>query len=172
MANIKKFLDQDGVSTLWSLVAQEVATVDTKAKKNAEDVAALTTKVNNLKNYDDTDIKAKVKANTDAIATLNSAGEGSVVKTVGDKVAEIVAGADEKYDTLKEISDWILSDTTGAAKMNSDITSLKAAVGDSSVADQVSAALTTAKAYADTKDMTALTTEEIQQIIADTKAGN
>ena len=172
MAEIKKFLDQDGVSTLWTLVAAEVSAVDTKTKKNAEDITALTTKVNNLKNYDDTDIKAEVKANTDAIATLNGAGDGSVVKTVGDKVAEIVAGADERYDTLKEISNWILSDTTGAAKMNSDITSLKAAVGDSSVADQVSTALTTAKEYADTKEAIALTAEEIKQIIADAKVGN
>ena len=36
----------------------------------------------------------------------------------------IVAGADKSYDTLKEIADWILSDTTGAAKMANDITRL------------------------------------------------
>ena len=37
MADIKKFLDQDGVSTLWSRIAEEVAKVDRKAEKNAED---------------------------------------------------------------------------------------------------------------------------------------
>lgn len=35
-----------------------------------------------------------------------------------------MAGADKSYDTLKEIADWILSDTTGAAKMANDITRL------------------------------------------------
>ena len=38
--DIKKFLDQAGVSTLWSRVAEEVAKVDAKAVKNAEDIAA------------------------------------------------------------------------------------------------------------------------------------
>lgn len=41
-----------------------------------------------------------------------------------EEVAKIVAGADKSYDTLKEIADWILSDTTGAAKMANDITRL------------------------------------------------
>ena len=42
-----------------------------------------------------------------------------------EEVAKIVAGADESFDTLKEIGDWILSDTTGAAKMVADIENLK-----------------------------------------------
>jgi len=36
--DIKKFLDQAGVSTLWSRVAEEVAKVDAKAVKNAGDI--------------------------------------------------------------------------------------------------------------------------------------
>lgn len=40
-------------------------------------------------------------------------------------VAEIVAGADARYDTLKEIADWITNDTTGAASMANDIEALK-----------------------------------------------
>ena len=39
MADIKKFLDQQGVSTLWSRVAQEVKKVDDKTVKNAEDIS-------------------------------------------------------------------------------------------------------------------------------------
>lgn len=46
-----------------------------------------------------------------------------------EEVAKIVANADTKYDTLKEIADWILSDTTGAAKMASDILQLQNYVG-------------------------------------------
>lgn len=45
-----------------------------------------------------------------------------------EKVVEIVDGADSSYDTLKEIADWILNDTTGAAQMANDITTLKANV--------------------------------------------
>lgn len=51
--------------------------------------------------------------------------EGDDTKSVrtisAEEVAKIVAGADANFDTLKEIADWIKSDTTGAAKMASDI---------------------------------------------------
>lgn len=33
------------------------------------------------------------------------------------EVAKVVAGADADFDSLKEVADWIKSDTTGAAKM-------------------------------------------------------
>lgn len=86
--------------------------------------------------YDDTEVKASIKANSDAINVLNGSGEGSVSKQVADAVASIVADAPEAYDTLKEISDWISSHADDAAAMNSqintnktDIASLKALVG-------------------------------------------
>ena len=41
------------------------------------------------------------------------------------KVAEIVAGAPEDFDTLKEMSDWIASHENSAAEMNSAIQTLK-----------------------------------------------
>ena len=40
-------------------------------------------------------------------------------------VAGIVDGAPETFDTLKEIADWILNDTTGAADMANDIKALE-----------------------------------------------
>ena len=46
-------------------------------------------------------------------------------KLVADAIAEVVASADTSFDTLKEIADWILNDTTGAAKMANDIEDLK-----------------------------------------------
>lgn len=52
-------------------------------------------------------------------------GDSSEVGSVAYQIAQIVAGADTRYDTLKEISDWIISDTTGAAKMASDILALQ-----------------------------------------------
>lgn len=41
------------------------------------------------------------------------------------EIAKIVDGADAKYDTLKEIADWISNDSTGAASMANDIENLK-----------------------------------------------
>ena len=145
--DIKKFLDQAGVSTLWSRVAEEVAKVDAKAAQNASDIAGHETRLTNAESkiealekgtYDDTEVRELIGANateigknTAAIAILNSDAEtsGSVAHTANAaaaaKVAEIVAGADASYDTLKEIADWILNDTTGAANMANDIAALQ-----------------------------------------------
>ena len=161
--DIKKFLDQAGVSTLWSRVAEEVAKVDAKAVKNAEDIAAHAGDIATMKGqiaaleagtYDDTELRGLIGDNADAIADnvaaiaiLNgdAATTGSVANTANAaaaaKVAEIVAGADANFDTLKEIADWILNDTTGAADMANDIAALQGLVGDKAVAEQIADAI-------------------------------
>ena len=180
MADIKKFLDQAGVSTLWSRVAEEVAKVDAKAVKNAEDIAAQATRLSNAEakiealeagTYDDTELRGLISANTaaheanaTAIATLNGTAEtvGSVANTAttvaATKVAEIVAGADTSFDTLKEIADWILNDTTGAAHMANSIANLQTLVGNKAVAEQIAEAISAEglDKYALAADLTAL----------------
>lgn len=178
--DIKKFLDQAGVSTLWSRVAEEVAKVDAKAVKNAEDIAAHAGKIQTMEGqiaaleagtYDDSEVrgliagnKAAHEANAAAIATLNGAADvaGSVANTANAaaaaKVAEIVANADADFDTLKEIADWILNDTTGAADMANDIAALQGLVGDVAVATQIANAIAAEglDKYALAADLTAL----------------
>ena len=83
-------------------------------------------------------LEVRVKANEDAIGVLNGEGEGSVKKQVSDAIAGVVASAPEDFDTLKEVADWIASDTTGAAKMQADIARLDgAATVDGSVKKQI-----------------------------------
>lgn len=164
MAEIKKFLDQAGVSTLWSRIAEEVAKVDAKAVKNAGDIAAHGTRLDSAEakiealeagTYNDSELrgliannKAAHEANATAIATLNGNADvaGSVANTATSiaaaKVAEIVANADADFDTLKEIADWITNDTTGAADMANDIAALQGLVGDKAVATQIAEAIT------------------------------
>jgi hypothetical protein len=180
MADIKKFLDQAGVSTLWSRIAEEVAKVDDKAVKNAEDIAAHAGKIQTMEGqiaaleagtYDDTAVRGLIKDNADAIgvntaaiATLNGDANvaGSVANTATSiaaaKVAEIVADADADFDTLKEIADWILNDTTGAADMANDIAALQGLVGDTAVATQIAEAIAAEglDKYALAADLTAL----------------
>lgn len=170
--DLKKFLDQSGVSTLWSQVAKEVAKVDAKVAVNAEDIGSLKSKVAALEagTYDDSAVRELIAANTTAIGILNGdvSESGSVAKTAADaaalKVAEVVAGADESFDTLKEIADWINNDTTGAAGMANDIVALKGLVGDEEVATQISNAIASAlkvdgvDKYALASSLTALTT--------------
>lgn len=178
--DIKKFLDQAGVSTLWSRVAEEVAKVDAKAVKNAEDIAVHAGDIATMKGqiaaleagtYDDTELRGLIGDNASAIADnvaalaiLNgdAATTGSVANTANAaaaaKVAEIVANADADFDTLKEIADWILNDTTGAADMANDIAALQGLVGDVAVATQIANAIAAEglDKYALAADLTAL----------------
>jgi len=82
-----------------------------------------------LKRYD-TKIKAKIRENTEKIATLNgdSSLDGSVKKTVADEIAKVVGEAPESLDTLKEVSDWISSHSDSAAAMNTQITENKSGI--------------------------------------------
>ena len=154
MADLQKFLDQSGVSTLWSRIAEEVAKVDEKAIANSAAIeghetrlAAAESKITSLEagTYDDSELRTLIGANTSAIEILNGDGEGSVAATAEAKaaleVAKIVAGADAKFDTLKEIADWISNDTTGAASMANAINALESLVGDKAVATQIAEAI-------------------------------
>lgn len=176
--DIKKFLDQGGVSTLWSRIAEEVAKVDRKAVANAAEIEAHAGKIQTMEGqiaaleagtYDDGELrgliganKAAHEANAAAIAVLNGDGEGSVSKVATAvavaEVAKVVAGADVKFDTLKEIADWIANDTTGSAEMANDIAALEALVGDKAVATQIAEAIADANLdkYALAADLNAL----------------
>lgn len=163
--DLKKFLDQAGVSALWSRVAEEVAKVDSKASANAATLETQASEISTMKGqiealeagtYDDKEVRGlistnatNIQTNADAIALLNNTADvtGSVAHTAtaiaAAKVAEIVANADADFDTLKEIADWILNDTTGAADMANDIKALenKLAGIDTTVVAHVAAAI-------------------------------
>jgi hypothetical protein len=165
MAEIKKFLDQSGVSTLWTKIAEEVSKVDAKVTDNAADILAHGTRLDAAEKaiaaleagtYDDSEVRGlisandtAIKANVAAIEVLNGDADtaGSVANTANAaaaaKVAEIVADADAKFDTLKEIADWILTDTTGAAGMAADIDALEAKLAgvDTTVVASIASAI-------------------------------
>ena len=120
MSEIRKFLDEQGLSYLWKkLSLQDYPNNDTLvAVINAID-----------ENKAD---KTTTEALQQAIDILNGTGDGSVKQTVADAVATIVAQAPEDFDTLKEIADWIANDETGTLdligrveKAETDIETLK-----------------------------------------------
>ena len=114
------------------------------------------------------------KADGTVVATLVGEDSGKSVRAISaEEVAKIVAGADENYNTLKEIADWIMSDTTGATKMANDITRLDAILagigGDSEYATVVTyveamiAALGIAD-YAKTADVNAELAKKVDKV--------
>lgn len=146
MANLDKFLNKAGVSTLWGQIATEIAKVDAKANTNAQEIASLKTSVEALQKgtYDDSAVKALIQGNTDAIAALVGEDANMSARAIAAaEVAKIVADADASFDTLKEIADWIMSDTTGAASMTADIAALEAKLAgvDETVVKSIAAAI-------------------------------
>lgn len=83
--------------------------------------------------YDDTDLSGRVaaiegdylKAADKTAIETKMATDISTAKT--ETIAAIMgeAGIDEKYDTLKEIADWILSDTTSSAELITRVTNIE-----------------------------------------------
>lgn len=147
MSDIKKFLDQGGVSTLWSRIAEEL-----NKKAAANDVYTkdeIDGKISTIPVYDDTALAGRVSANESAIAILN--GDVNTAGSVAFQIAEIVAGADADFDTLKEIAEWIAAHPESVATLQNAIADnttaingLKDLVGDTAVATQIADAITAA----------------------------
>lgn len=108
----------DAIDINWDGFSVPVDSIDAYTKEQTDNLIEAS-------KYDDTTVKASIKANADAINILNGTGTGSVDKKVADAVANLINGAPEAYDTLKEISDWISSHGTDAAAMNSQINTNK-----------------------------------------------
>ena len=113
-----------------------------KIKTNFDAKGSASTAETNAKTYAD-GLNTEMDTRVDTLETTVGNAESGLVKDVavlkGDKsvegsvqfqIAQIVAGADANYDTLKEIADWIMSDQTGAAKMANDIKANADAITD------------------------------------------
>ena len=82
---------------------------------------------------------AVLEGGVDVVGSVANVANAAAVA----EVTKVIAGADAKFDTLKEIADWILNDTTGAADMANDIAALEAKmVGvDETVVKSIAAAI-------------------------------
>lgn len=173
--------DEDGTLNLLGFAdavggAQLVKTEDGKVswvKPDTTTVEGLSTAIKSLQTVvgdDKSGLVKQVADNKAAIDTLN--GDKTVSGSVAYQIAQIVAGADESFDTLKEIADWITTHKTDAATMNSqistnkdDIASLKTLVGSTAVATQISNAIDAAlkdgetDKYALAADLTSLSND-------------
>lgn len=156
--------------------AQAVKSSDGKIswiKPDATTVEGLQTAVASLQatvGNENSGLVKQVAENKAAIDTLN--GDKNVSGSVAYQIAQIVAGADESFDTLKEIAEWITTHKTDAATMNAqintnkdDIASLKTLVGSTAVATQIANAIDAAlkngetDKYALAADLTSLSNE-------------
>ena len=122
--------------------AQLVKSADGKVswvKPDATTVEGLQTAVSTLQTTigdENSGLVKQINDNSAAIETLN--GNNTTEGSVAYQIAQVVAGADASYDTLKEIADWI---NTQITTNKNDIAALKTQVGTEPVATQISTAI-------------------------------
>lgn len=110
----------EGLKTRISAVEAKIGTV-TEDKTVVEMIADA--------KYDDTTLAGRVTAIEDDY--LKGADktelEGKIDQAKTDAIAAIMGevGVDEKYDTLKEIADWIMSDTTASAELVTRVSNIE-----------------------------------------------
>lgn len=121
MANTEKFLDKNGVKALWEKIHDTFAhQADYELDKAGmeADIEALQADVEALQ-------EAGVDQSTlDRITALeeNAASEAD---RIGAAVQEVLDGAPEAYDTLKEVADYIANDESRAAEVIDRIVDLE-----------------------------------------------
>lgn len=162
-----------------------IAAAKSAADKAQEDVDALAGKVGTVPanktivqmisdaqtaaTYDDTDVKADIKANADAIGVLNGTGAGSVDKKVADAINKFATDVsdDGVVNSYKELIDWVATHGSEAAEMADAITALQGIVDGiggegekATVVAYVADAIAALKIgdYAKAADLTALAT--------------
>ena len=117
-------------------VVHEWAKAETKPAYTAAEVGADATgeaakALTDAKAYTD----QKVKVNTDAITRLNGDAnvEGSVKNIAAAEAAKVVDGAEESFNTLKKVAQWIATDNTQSATLMTDVSKLKTEVEGTAV---------------------------------------
>lgn len=146
-------LEDQAVDTVVGYVDAKVAAENKAAtdaiNKVADDLAKEVVRATEA----EAELQQQITANKNAIDVLNgdSTTEGSVKKQVADAVANLVDGADESFDTLKEIAEWIAEGGDAAndaasiivrvQEAEKDIDDLEALMGTDSVQAQITAAI-------------------------------
>lgn len=112
---LAKIGDLGTSSTVVDYVSAKVTEINTAAGSVTERVDALEAK--------DTELAASIKDNTDAIATLNGTGEGSVDKKITDAFNDFATKVsdDGVVNSYKELIDYVAEHGSEAATMAANI---------------------------------------------------
>ena len=129
MADLKKFLDKQGVSTLWSKIAEKVA-----AEADARD-AAIAAAVEDI-NSDLDAVKLNVSDNASEIAALDAKvgvvpeGNDNVIAYVNKKAEEVLeaaqGGSNETAASVKAQLDTYKTENNAAVALKADKTAVDA----------------------------------------------
>lgn len=124
----------EGLQTLIEGLRTDVDAINAKIGTVEENktVVQMITEAQEAATYDDTALSGRVTAiESDYLKTADKTALQSEISTakaeaISEAVAAVVGeGTSADFDTLKEIADWILSDTTGAASLVTRISAIE-----------------------------------------------
>lgn len=124
----------EGLQTLIEGLRTDVNAINAKIGTVEENktVVQMITEAQEAATYDDTALSGRVTAiENDYLKTADKTALQSEISTakaeaISEAVAAVVGeGTSADFDTLKEIADWILSDTTGAASLVTRISAIE-----------------------------------------------
>lgn len=124
----------EGLQTLIEGLRTDVDAINAKIGTVEENktVVQMITEAQEAATYDDTALSGRVTAiENDYLKTAEKTALQSEISTakaeaISEAVAAVVGeGTSADFDTLKEIADWILSDTTGAASLVTRISAIE-----------------------------------------------
>lgn len=117
----------EGLRTDVDAINEKIGTVE-----EGKTVVQMIEEAQTAATYDDTALAGRVKAiEDDYLKTadrteLETAIASAKTEAVEEAVATVLGdGTSEDFDTLKEVADWILSDTTGAAALMTRVTTIE-----------------------------------------------
>lgn len=142
MADFKYFLDFEGLSEYDKLIKEYIKTGSTdEIEKIIADLAEIAEK--------DEQQDTQIKSINEILEVLNGDDtvEGSIDSKVKTAVDNLVDGAPEALDTLKEIAEWIGEDETGTAALIKRVSDNEEAIAELQAEDEVM------KEYVDTQDL-------------------
>ena len=113
----KKFLDQEGLAKLWELISDNFE----DATAHDLDIEELRGLIQEVDSKTDTTVSTKLQELEDKV----DANEAAVEPAIEAKIAEVVDGAPEAFDTLKELADYVASDDGRALDMLARINELE-----------------------------------------------
>lgn len=124
----------EGLQTLIEGLRTDVDAINAKIGTVEENktIVQMITEAQEAATYDDTALSGRVTAiENDYLKTADKTALQSEISTakaeaISEAVAAVVGeGTSADFDTLKEIADWILSDTTGAASLVTRISAIE-----------------------------------------------
>lgn len=114
----------------------KVPTIEADVKSNKQSISALqTASEKHAEDIEKNTADIALKANAEEVYTISQ-----TVEAVTETVAEIVANADDDFDTLRELSDWLKNHSGSAAEMNTAIQTNTKAIADNAKAIEANTA--------------------------------